>query len=489
MMLRRAWFVFLFIFLVMPSGVMLLPERANAAAFGLVPCALQNDDPATSWKENEPCTLCHLLLGMQRIVTLIRNIMTAIAIAVIVAMAIIYITSAGNESQISFAKEGIKYSLIGFVIILLAWLVVNFIFTLPLFEQNGLVRTDWDSFSCNATSKVNTGSTVASSARGIGNASGDSGTRGPGRGENPGTGTTPPRTKPPGLVPQCSPYHYACVSGTVSTQMETEDKWTWRCAEASNGFSVVCEEQKAGCGNNIVDAGEACDTGGARGSCPQSCSLTCQENSCSVSTAWGCGPSNGSSGAPTSPICTGDAVASSVTTTEIGTGYFRYDWTCSKNGLTQSCASGDTVVNGEGTALCGSASGVATATPPSSGHCGTGSYLVGYGIVDTGTEFRWSCNTCPSCVATNCSAPKSGNGSGTGGADCSAGYYSWSNGSYTCTGYYGAIANQNGISVSDYEGEAWGSIGLMCNNGSVSPSALFGQESCYPACSTTGSCQ
>ncbi len=154
MTFRRVVLSFLLFFLVVPIGVALVPGRANAAAFGLVPCALKEDNQATTeWDERAPCTLCHFMIGFQKIISLLRNIMTAIAIAVIVAMAIVYITSAGDEGRMSFAKEGIKWSLIGFAVILLAWVIVNFLFTLPIFANNGLVRTDWDTLTCNTTSQ------------------------------------------------------------------------------------------------------------------------------------------------------------------------------------------------------------------------------------------------------------------------------------------------------------------------------------------------
>lgn len=131
------------------SASLLAPLPAEA---GLIPCGLTVDDPALAGDQTVRCTLCHLVVGVSSIVSFLRNLMFAIAIAVIVAMAFIYITSSGDEGRMRFAKGGIIAALVGFAVILLAWVTVNFVLTLPVFSNAGLVRTGWSSFSCNATS-------------------------------------------------------------------------------------------------------------------------------------------------------------------------------------------------------------------------------------------------------------------------------------------------------------------------------------------------
>lgn len=412
MLLRRLFFSLMLFLVMLPMGMTLLPAQVEAAAFGLVPCALRDDDQTTTFDERGPCTVCHLLIGMERIVTLLRNIMTAIAVAVIVAMAIIYITSAGDEGRMSFAKEGIKWSLIGFTVILLAWVMVNFIFTLPLFANNGLVRTDWDSFTCNTTSQSQAGSTTvaARSSSSIGNASGSSAGDGPTRGGMPGPGAQPPVTGGSGggdtgggtgggsgsggggapvvPKPKCGGTHYSCDVGTASNTQESSDRWTWVCKD--DPYQQFCFERFDGCGDGNIDAGEACDEGGRNGFCDSGDNtITCDVNACRrcdgvtppLPVPLGCGPSNGTSSAPVDPLCVGEgAIASSVTVSAVGTSS-RYDWTCSKDGLSGSlsCSSGRTSVGGNPTATCGPAAGVASVDAPSSGLCGTGELGI-YGV-------------------------------------------------------------------------------------------------------------
>ncbi len=148
--MRLPFFVFLS-FLTIFSATFLLLPLAPAEA-GIIPCGLTVDDAAQTGDQTARCTLCHLVVGIQNIIVLLRNIMTAVAIAVIVAMAFIYITSAGDEGRMRFAKGGIVAALIGFSIILLAWVIVNFVLTMPIFSGSGLIRAGWDSFQCNTTS-------------------------------------------------------------------------------------------------------------------------------------------------------------------------------------------------------------------------------------------------------------------------------------------------------------------------------------------------
>lgn len=131
---------------------------------GIIPCGLTSPDPSINVTDDpsqgtSKCTLCHLIVGINNIIVLLRNIMSAIAVAFIVAMAIIYITSSGDEGRMRFAKSGIAAALIGFAIILLAWVIVNFVLSIKdtdgrsIFNPN-VIRTDWDSFQCTTTSQA-----------------------------------------------------------------------------------------------------------------------------------------------------------------------------------------------------------------------------------------------------------------------------------------------------------------------------------------------
>lgn len=74
---------------------------------------------------NSACTLCDIVKGVADLTTFIRDIMVFVALAVITAMGIMYIVSAGNSGMMETAKKGIWASLAGIAIVLLAWVVVN----------------------------------------------------------------------------------------------------------------------------------------------------------------------------------------------------------------------------------------------------------------------------------------------------------------------------------------------------------------------------
>ncbi|MGB4834243.1 MAG: hypothetical protein WBP40_04390, partial [Candidatus Moraniibacteriota bacterium] len=172
----RSLLIFLALFILATTTLSLVPTTSLHA--GLIPCGLSSPDPDIPGGGTERCTLCHLLVGISRIVVFLRNIMAAVAVAVLVAMAIIYLTSGGNEGRMTFAKGGMFAALIGLGIVLLAWVTVNFILTLPIINTTtGLIRTGWDTVSCSTTS-LSTGAvatTTPTPSTGGGGASGTGG--------------------------------------------------------------------------------------------------------------------------------------------------------------------------------------------------------------------------------------------------------------------------------------------------------------------------
>lgn len=135
------------------------PNAASAA--GLVPCGRN----AGSASEMAPCTLCHVVLGADGVIKWLMKIMTIIAVTVIFAMGVLYIISTGDQGMMEKAKEGIKAALVGFTIMLLAWLIVNVILTVlvnktanPNNPNNpfpGLMKVNTFEFSCDAKSNAN----------------------------------------------------------------------------------------------------------------------------------------------------------------------------------------------------------------------------------------------------------------------------------------------------------------------------------------------
>lgn len=128
----------------------LAPSAVQAQS--LVPCGRNDGSPA----EKAPCTVCHIIVGGNGVIQWGLKIMSIIAIVVIFAMGILYIVSAGDQGLMQKAKGGIVAALIGFAIMLAAWLIVNIVLTVLVDKSKepflGLVQKGTFNFSCDTSS-------------------------------------------------------------------------------------------------------------------------------------------------------------------------------------------------------------------------------------------------------------------------------------------------------------------------------------------------
>lgn len=148
--MRVSFLVFFTVCSLFASMLWSIPSPVQALS--IIPCGRNEDDASTPGNEKDKCTLCHIVVGVNNIIIIVRNLMSAFAVVVVVAMSIVYITSGGDTGQMELAKKGITAALIGFAIVLLAWFAVNFVFTLPIFSNNGLVKADWQKLKCDTAS-------------------------------------------------------------------------------------------------------------------------------------------------------------------------------------------------------------------------------------------------------------------------------------------------------------------------------------------------
>ncbi len=126
------------------------PLSAQAA---LIPCGRSGADATAD--EQKPCTICHLVIGGKGIIDWGLKVMTFAAIAVIVAMGILYIVSTGDEGMMQTAKGGLKAALIGFAVMLAAWLIVNTTLRILTAKVPGLgITASGFTFSCDTSSSA-----------------------------------------------------------------------------------------------------------------------------------------------------------------------------------------------------------------------------------------------------------------------------------------------------------------------------------------------
>lgn len=116
------------------SGV-LSPELA-AAQNDFVPCSGTN------------CTACHLLDMIQTIVFWLATVFTIIAIGIVMYAGFKLATSGGNMTAKDAAKALMINGLIGLVIVLAGWFIVDTIMKILLNDGSGINYGMWHEVSC-----------------------------------------------------------------------------------------------------------------------------------------------------------------------------------------------------------------------------------------------------------------------------------------------------------------------------------------------------
>ncbi len=132
---------------------------ANAA--GVIPCGNGLTDP---------CTICHFIVGFKNLIDWGRNILIALSITMMTIAGVIYIISSGDPEMIKRAKSLAVNTVIGFSLMLGAWLIINttfWIFSAKFTTENsvtkytlGLEAKSWDTFTCSTISSSTASSTM-----------------------------------------------------------------------------------------------------------------------------------------------------------------------------------------------------------------------------------------------------------------------------------------------------------------------------------------
>ncbi len=103
------------LFLSLVAGFLLLVAPFPAFA-QLVPCGTSS---------TPPCTVCHLFLLVDNITQWLVTIGFALAGLIIAWGGILILAAAGSPSQMQSGKNAIKAAVVGLVIILVSWIVVD----------------------------------------------------------------------------------------------------------------------------------------------------------------------------------------------------------------------------------------------------------------------------------------------------------------------------------------------------------------------------
>jgi len=135
--------ILIFLFVALPLFVL---------AKGLVPCGGEGE---------EPCNLCYFFVLISKVISFL-SIDVAIPLVAIMAIvsAILFITAHGNPQQITRARQTITATVIGYAIVLGAWIIVNTIVVFATGNSAGTIfGRKWNEIQCGGGQGTSQGQT------------------------------------------------------------------------------------------------------------------------------------------------------------------------------------------------------------------------------------------------------------------------------------------------------------------------------------------
>lgn len=115
---------------------------------GLVPCGRYEDNLGTIWNEEESCNLCHVIPLANNIIDYLVGLVGVITVLFIAIGGLMSVTSLGGSSGLTTVKMAISKSVLGFVFVLVAWVIVNLFMTVFGFIDP-MGDGSWRKFNCN----------------------------------------------------------------------------------------------------------------------------------------------------------------------------------------------------------------------------------------------------------------------------------------------------------------------------------------------------
>jgi hypothetical protein len=141
--MKKIKFFYTFIFL----ALIFLPNFSFAA--GLVPCG--------TTESGTMCTMCDLIVGMNNIINYVFTIAGIAAIVAIFVGAFMYIFSGASPALAEKGKNAITNALVGIILVVSAWLMVNYAMKVIGVGKAGTENTKgitevlgkgWNKFEC-----------------------------------------------------------------------------------------------------------------------------------------------------------------------------------------------------------------------------------------------------------------------------------------------------------------------------------------------------
>lgn len=119
----------------------------------------ENLTPLVQCGHDRPCTICDLLVGIKGVIDYLTYMMAIVGLFIITVAGVIYIVSSGDSGLVNKAKSAIKNTLVGIVIVLVAWLIVVTVLNLLSAKDIGgdgvsLTKTGTWTFECSTKSDL-----------------------------------------------------------------------------------------------------------------------------------------------------------------------------------------------------------------------------------------------------------------------------------------------------------------------------------------------
>jgi type IV secretory pathway VirB2 component (pilin) len=116
---------------------------------GIVPCGRDCDNPKTTdIDESAPCTFCHFFVLINNIISFVMGtLVPTVAVLMLIIGGVMFFFAGAKPDVLNQAKGIITSVVVGIIIILSAWVIVNTVLT-----KVGIIDTpsilEWNKVSC-----------------------------------------------------------------------------------------------------------------------------------------------------------------------------------------------------------------------------------------------------------------------------------------------------------------------------------------------------
>ncbi|HEV8666544.1 MAG TPA: hypothetical protein VN665_01700 [Candidatus Paceibacterota bacterium] len=132
--------------------------QPSGQSSGLVPCGYGQFTGGNESSSSTGCQACNLAQLIQNVMTFAIGIAIPIAAALFAYAGFLYITSASNLGNISKAKGIFKDALIGFLIAICAWLIINTLLNIIFTGNSPFAGGKWFTIACDTGNRPVNGS-------------------------------------------------------------------------------------------------------------------------------------------------------------------------------------------------------------------------------------------------------------------------------------------------------------------------------------------